>query len=162
MAHGKYEKYIVTELKPNIAVTPWHPPVPEAGKGKGGRIMYLDSEVVPGAFYVDCVWIIPGPDGKPTRDDRNPASKKLSEGIGPHAHDDYDEVIAFFGTDMEDPKDLGAEIELWLEDEKYILTKTCIVFVPRTVTHCPLKIHTIKRPVFHFTTAAMKIYYEGE
>ena len=54
MAETKYGKYIVTEVKPNIPGTSWHPPVTPVGKGQGGRIMYLDSEVAPGAFYKKC------------------------------------------------------------------------------------------------------------
>lgn len=32
--------------------------------------MFLDSEVVPDAFSVECVWIIPPPEGFPETDDR--------------------------------------------------------------------------------------------
>ena len=64
MAESKYGKYIVTELKRNIVEAPWSPPVSAAGKGKGGRLLFLDNEVVDGAFYLECVWIMPAPKGR--------------------------------------------------------------------------------------------------
>ena len=33
-----------------------------------------------------------------------------------HAHE-FDEVVTFIGNNVEDPYDLGGEIEFWLEDE---------------------------------------------
>ena len=54
MTESKYRKYIVSELKPKIVEAPWSPKLaPE----RAFRMFYLDSEVVEGAFYVDCVWI---------------------------------------------------------------------------------------------------------
>ena len=40
MATRKYEKYIITQVKPNLGTTAWHGAVPEAAKGSGGRIVY--------------------------------------------------------------------------------------------------------------------------
>jgi hypothetical protein len=79
-------------------------------------------------------------------------------GPSSHAHD-YDEVIAFFGTDLNDPDDLGAEVELWLEDEKHIITKTSLVFVPAGLRHCPLIFLKVDKPVFHYTTGPGKMYF---
>lgn len=142
----KYGKYIVTDLKQHIVEADWTPKnIKGAGKGKGGRILFLDSEVVPGAFYVETVWLMPnpkGPSGPPTE---------------PHKHD-WDEILGFFGTDMDDPYDLGGEIELWLEDEKHTLTRTCIVFVPAGMMHCPLTVKRIDKPIFEFTTGPGTMY----
>jgi hypothetical protein len=46
--------------------------------------------------------------------------------------------------------ELGGEIEFWLEDEKYMLTKSCIIFVPKGMKHCPIVFRRIDRPIFHF------------
>ena len=46
--------------------------------------------------------------------------------------------------------DLGGEIEFWLEDEKYLLTRSCLIFVPAGMKHCPIKFIRIDRPIFHF------------
>ena len=77
------------------------------------------------------------------------AAKK--RGPGPHTHD-YDEVIAFFGTDLNNPYDLGAEVELWLGDEQHIINKTSLVFIPAGLKHAPLIFRRVDQPIFHFTT----------
>ena len=67
-----------------------------------------------------------------------------------HTHDS-DEIIGFFGNNPEDPYDLGGEIEFWLEDEKHIITRSCLLFVPAGMKHCPLILRRVDRPIFHFT-----------
>jgi hypothetical protein len=153
MAKTKYGKYIISEMKQPAAEAPWNPPITNAGKGKGGRVLFLDSEIMPGAFYMECVWIMPRP---PLTEKGIEAAKRVSPGS--HAHD-YDEVIAFFGTDTNDPYDLGAEVELWLGDEKHIITKTSLVFIPAGLKHCPLIFLKVDRPVFHYTTGPGKMYF---
>ncbi len=153
MAETKYGKYIVDALQHPKVEAPWNPPVTEAGKGKGGRVLYMDSNNVPGAFYMECVWVLPRP---PLDKAGIEAAKK--RGPGPHAHD-YDEVIAFFGTDINNPHDLGAEVELWLGDEQHVITKTSLVFIPAGLKHAPLIFRRVDRPVFHYTTGPGKSYF---
>jgi hypothetical protein len=147
----KYGKYIVDTLQQPKEEASWSPPdLGEAGKGKGGRVLYLDSNVAPGAFYMECVWVLPRPAGT------GPAGARRV-GTESHSHD-YDEVIAFFGTNPDDPHDLGAEVELWLGDEKHIITKSSLVFIPAGLKHCPLTFLRVDRPVFHYTTGPGKMY----
>ena len=148
MAETKYGKFIVTELKKNIVEAPWSPTLTKAGGGQGGRVLFMDDEVVPGAFYIETVWILPRTEEE--------AAKRV--GTKAHTHD-YDEVIAFFGSNPNNPGDLGAEAELWLGDEKHILTRTCMVFVPKGLKHCPLTFTRVDRPVFHFTVGPGKMYF---
>ena len=143
MAESKYGKYIVTELKQNIVDPPWSPVLtPE----RALRVLWLDNEVVEGAFYMECVWILPW------------EGRALREGTKTHVHD-YDEALAFFGTNLEDPYDLGGEIELWLGDERHVITKSCLVFIPKGLKHCPLNVRRVDRPIFHFTTGPGKMYF---
>jgi hypothetical protein len=51
-----------------------------------------------------------------------------------------------------DPHDRGGEIELWLEDEQHIITRSSLVFIPKGLRHCPLRIRRVDRPIFHFST----------
>jgi hypothetical protein len=153
MPGTKYGKYIVNKLIPPAEEPAWNPPVSAAGKNKGGRTLYLDSQIVPGAFYMECVWVMPRP--RLTLEAIEAAKKR---GPGPHSHE-YDEVIAFFGTNHEDPYDLGAEVELWLGDEKHIITKTSLVFIPAGLKHCPLVFVQVDKPVFHYTTGPGKMYF---
>jgi hypothetical protein len=143
----KYGKYIVTQLKPNIAEASWTNPVQPAAKGRGGRVLFLDSEVVPGAFYVEVAF------GGPRKTKQEPRS--VAE---PHKHN-YDEVLAMFGTDINDPYELNGEVEFWLGDEKHIITKSCIIFIPKGLMHCPLIYRNVKKPIFSFTTHHGEMYY---
>lgn len=130
MAELKYKKYILTELKipEELQKT-----AAEYAK-RATRILWLDNEVIEGAFHVNCSWY-----WKSTDEDTAPA----------HTHD-FDEVIAFFGSDPQNPHDLGGEIEFWLEDEKYILKNSCLIFAPKGLKHCPLRVLRVDRPIFHF------------
>ncbi len=151
MAETKYGKYIVSTLMPPPDEAPWAPPISVAGKGKGGRLFFLDANTAPGAFYTECVWVLPRPAGT------GPAPGR-TVGTEAHTHD-YDEVIAFIGTDLNDPYDMGAEVELWLEDEKHIITRSSLVFIPAGMKHCPLTFLRVDKPVFHFTTGPAKKYF---
>ena len=132
MAKSKYSKYIVTELK-----IPEEKKIIAADYAKyARRILWMDENVVAGAFHMNTAWYL--------KDTRTLESK-------PHTHD-TDEIIGFFGNNAEDPYDLGGEIEIWLEDEKKILTRTCMLFVPAGMKHCPLILRRVDRPIFHFTT----------
>ncbi len=155
MTASKYGKYIVTELKKGIKVPSFRPGevLEEARPGEQRRmnhVIWMDSEVVPGSFYSECVWFFP---------DREP--EKLGQ-TGPEAHTHpFEEVITFFGTNPDDPHDLGGEIELWLEDEQFILTKSFLAYIPAGMKHCPLRMRRIDRPIFHFTLGPGKAY-EGK
>lgn len=148
MAKTKYGKYIISELKQPAIEPDWNPPVSAVGKGKGGRLLYLDSKNVPGAFYMECVWALPHPEVK---------TKAKKVGTDFHAHD-YDEIIGFIGTDLDNPYELGAEAELWLRDEKHIINKTSLVFIPAGLKHA-LYFLRVDRPVFHYTTGPAKMYF---
>ena len=105
-------------------------------------MVYLDDDVLKGAFYVECVWFWKGTE-KPE--------------VEAHTHP-FDEVITFFGTNPDDPQDLCGEVEIWLEDEQYLLTKSCLIFVPKGMKHCPLHIKRVDRPIFHFTAGPAAKY----
>lgn len=153
MAKTKYGKYILSEYKKPTEEAPWSPPnLGGVVKGKGGRVLYMDSEIVPGATYMECVWVMPRPAGTA------PAAPGRRVSTETHTHD-YDEVIAFIGTDTNNPYDLGAEVELYLGDERHIITKTSLVFIPAGLKHCPLIFLRVDRPVFHYTTGPGKMYF---
>jgi quercetin dioxygenase-like cupin family protein len=142
MAESKYGKYIVNELK-----------MPESKKKIAGeyakyatRILWLDDSVVEGAFHMNTAWYL--------------KAAATLENVS-HTHDS-DEIIGFFGNNPEDPYDLGGEIEIWLEDEKHILTRTSLIFVPAGMKHCPLILRRVDRPIFHFTTVPGGQYIKDE
>ncbi len=67
-----------------------------------------------------------------------------------HTHD-ADEYLIFLGGQ---PPDLfssfDAEIDFWLgeEMEKYTITKPTIIYIPSGLSHCPLNLRKITKPVF--------------
>lgn len=128
-------KYIITQPKENLVVPNWGGNLSDT---RSTRMMYLDSDVRPGAFYVEVVWFWP-------------TQEEDTSSPDPHSHE-FDEVIGFFGTDKNNLNDLGATIELWIDNEKNIITETFLAFIPKGIVHCPLKILDIERPVFHFAT----------
>ncbi len=148
MAAGKYSKYIVTDLKkeiklPGFRSTEVLSALPAGRRRRMNHVIWMDDEVVPGALYSECVWFFP---------DEMVNVNKLNKGKGPDAHTHpFTEIITFFGTNYDDPTELGGEVELWLEDEKYVLTRSFLCYVPAGMKHCPLKLEKIRRPIFHFT-----------
>ncbi len=103
------------------------------------HLLSLNDSVAKGALYFDAVWMT-GLHG--------------SHGVQievQHSHD-FDEILGFFGSKMDNPRDLDAEIELWLEDEQYFITKSALVYVPRGMKHLPLYFRRIGSPVLFFTS----------
>lgn len=134
----KYEKYILTELK-----------VPkdlqyrqEQYSKRATRILWLEDEIMEGASSVILSWYWK-------------ATEK--EGTPSHVHD-YDEILGFIGSDPQNPHDLGGEVEYWMEDEKYILKKSCLIWTPKGLRHCPLKVTRVDRPILFLAISMAKKY----
>jgi hypothetical protein len=145
MDDKNYGKYVITEQRfPKPLLDMQADP-----KNKGPRILYLDDNVIPGAFYLSAAWW-------------TKASSPGEKGDPPSHSHDFDEVIAFFGSNPEDPLDLGGEIELWLGGEQHLINRTCLVFIPRGISHCPIKIRRLDRPILHFSTAPSYTYSKQE
>jgi mannose-6-phosphate isomerase-like protein (cupin superfamily) len=129
MSKGKYDKYVIQELK-----APFSPKEAVDYAKYAKRILWIDNDVVPGAFQMSCSWYIkPFPNSPPT-----------------HTHD-VNEIIGFFGSDPNDPHNLHGEVELWLGDQKQTITKTAMVFIPAGLKHCPLLIKRIDKPIFCYS-----------
>ncbi len=145
MAHWD-EKYFVTDLKKNIVNADWTPILTE---DEGSLLIKMDSEVRPGAFYMDTSWYWPG----------DWPAHKGEEGVAKEHVHDYDEAIAYIGTDPNDIYDLCGEVELWVDGKQNILDRTFIAFIPAGIKHCPLIIRRVDRPIFHFTAGMAKKYF---
>jgi mannose-6-phosphate isomerase-like protein (cupin superfamily) len=125
-----YSKYIVTELKTPV----FKPEFVEAYKKFATRILWMDKNVVPGAFQMNTSWYC----------------KPANHAPVPHHHD-VDEIIGFFGGNPDDPYNLNGEVEMWMDGQPYHLTKSTLLFAPAGMDHCPLIIHRADRPIFHFS-----------
>jgi hypothetical protein len=65
--------------------------------------------------------------------------------------------LAFFGTDRGDPNDLCGELEIWLEDEKHVITKNCAIYIPKGLKHGPVGFNRIDKPIFHNVSGRIKM-----
>ena len=138
MAELKYQKYILTDLK-----------LPEDAQNRlaeyskrATRILWLEDWIIEGAPSVICSWY-----WKATE----------TEGSPSHIHD-FDEVIGFFGSDLQNPHDLCGEVEFYLEDEKYTLDKSCLIYVPKGMRHCPLRVTRVEKPIFFLAISMTSKY----
>jgi hypothetical protein len=143
IAPSKTSKYVVTELK-----MPESKQKIDAEYSKfAKRILWMDDKVVEGAFHMNVAWYL------------KPTAKTIED--KPHVHD-TDEIIGFFSSDPDNPYDLGGEVEIWLEDEKHVIDRSVMIFVPAGMVHCPLVIKRVDRPIFHFTTVTGGQYNKAE
>ncbi len=136
-------KYVVTQLKMPESKQKIDAEYSRFAK----RVLWLDDNVVEGAFHMNVAWYL------------KPTEKTIED--KPHVHD-TDEIIGFFGNNPEDPYDLGGEVEIWLEDEKHVIDRSAMIFVPAGMVHCPLVIKRVDRPIFHFTTVSGGQYNKTE
>jgi hypothetical protein len=125
MSKLKYVQYLISEPNPNL---------PEFAFMRT-RILHSSKDIVSGALWTNCVWYYKGSDSVLTK---------------AHTHD-CDEIIAFIGSNPNDPHDLGGEIEMWMSDEKYVITRSTLVVAQKGLVHCPLIIRKVDKPMFHFT-----------
>jgi hypothetical protein len=124
----KYQNLFITEQLASKKQFADHPIL--------NRILRLDDDSLKGSpLTIQIAWVIAG---------SNPGS------IEAHTHN-FDEVIGFVASNPIDQHDLGAEIEIWLDDEKYILNTSFLVFVPSGLKHCPLTVRNITKPILHLS-----------
>ncbi|MCD8330080.1 MAG: hypothetical protein LUC27_05245 [Lachnospiraceae bacterium] len=140
---GEKGRYILQELKdPGMGT----PEFQEMYRKFSKRILWIDNNVMPGSFQMNTAWYYAVPEKDPVFEE--------------HVHE-YDELIGFFGSDPENPYDLGAELDVTLDGEVHRLTKTSLLFVPAGVPHMPLSIRRVDRPVFHFSIVVGPEYNGG-
>jgi hypothetical protein len=148
MAKAKWDKkYFVTELQDVVGAAPWSPIFTD---NEARRVLSLDSNVMKGAFYMETAWFLPGDWPEKTKNDP-------THTIGEHVHD-YDEVIAWVGTDPNDRYNLNGEVEIWVDGKQNFMDKSFLCFVPAGTKHGPINIRKITKPMFHFTSGVGKKY----
>lgn len=140
---GEYGKYVIQDLKTPAFSTEFV----EFYKTYAKRLLWMDSNVVPGAFQMNISWYMNASDVRPLF--------KHEE----HFHDN-DELIGWLGSDPNDPYDLGGIIEVGIGGELHRLTKSSILFMPAGLKHLPLSIIELHRPILHFSIS-MSGYYGG-
>ncbi len=107
------------------------------------RILWMDGDVCEGAFQMNTAWYFAVPERDPI--------------FTEHTHD-YDELLGFFGSNPDDPYDLGGVIEFSLNGEARRLTRSTMIWLPGGSTHNPMRILEVKRPIFHFSIVTNSVY----
>ena len=75
--------------------------------------------------------------------------RKPFKGDNPcHTHN-FQEFIAWYGGNPDDPEDFGGEVVFYFgeELEKHVFTRPTIVSLPPGLPHCPLEITRVDRPI---------------
>lgn len=145
MGEGKYGKYFLTE--PRVENVAYHPVKNVKGVTFPDEV-YLDGAIIEGSpVVVDIGWRFQIPEPDPVE--------------WTHTHG-FDEVLCFIGTDPENPRDLGGEIEFHIGDEKHTFNKTTTIYVPKGVPHCPFMHKRVDRPFLLVVFALTDKYPSAE
>ena len=78
-------------------------------------------------------------------------------------HHDVDEYLFFLGGQLPDLTDnFDAEIEIFLgpEYERHVITKPCILYIPRGLEHNPMDIKRVGKPLL-FMPLLLAPYFNG-
>ena len=137
---GKYDKNICTTLQKRDML-PGPSPVERDKLAAAGKrismehILWIDNEVIPGAFYGETTYIwpttYPGQIGweeqmkLPTND----------KPMFPHSHD-FPELLSWWGTDPDHPEDFTPG-GLIMEDEVIPLESSWVAYIPAGMLHMP-------------------------
>lgn len=131
-----YEKYFAF-AEPNAKGM-----IPPVSGDARAEVITMDNKLVEGCIFSNANWI-----RKPFR----------REGLYKH---NSDALMMFIGGDNNDPENLNAEIELWIENDRLVLTDTCIVFVPAGVAYGNMEARNVAKPVFTYMCHANTDVYE--
>ncbi len=127
---GKYDKNFI-EYDPKE----WPNAMKMDGKGPHRMITQIDDHIARGSFFYMIHWVVPY--GIPVA------------GIGhpPHLHKEG-EFLFHIGTDSDNPRDLGGEVEMYMgeEQERHVFNRTKAIWIPGGLIHSPLKTLKCTRP----------------
>lgn len=130
---GRWEKNLIQKPRYELgaSVTPI--------KGRQFPTMtFMNNELVPGSnVYIEMGWVYTMPDPNPH--------------IPEHEHSDSDEIVMHIGSDVNNPEDLGGEIEFVVGGEPLTINKTSALYVPKGVVHGPLTFKKVNRPMLQMT-----------
>ena len=106
---------------------------------KNARI--INSDIIPGATHLSLVhYVNPGLHDTPT-----------------HTHD-VDEIVGFFGSDPEDVDSLNGVMRFFIDGEWVEFDKSCFIFIPAGVEHCPYEVVSLEKPIIHISMLPTSTY----
>lgn len=139
MAEQKYGDLILSDLK-------YEPPMSmdfrELYRRFADRVLWIDGNLVPGAFQMNVSWYKAVPEIDPIFAEHRHASA---------------EIIGFFGSDPEDPYNLHGKIQVDIDGEAHTITRSSLIFFPPNLPHA-IHIYEVDQPIFHFSVVTESAY----
>lgn len=137
MVNSRYGKYIITE--PKFITEMAHHDFTEVSGFTFPDEVYIDRDLIREANqWLDINWIW---------DKTTPR-----ELPGVHSHP-FAEIVLLIGSDAKNLRDLGGEVEWGMGDgddaEKFVLTSTTAIYVPKRLLHGPLVYKRVDRPILN-------------
>jgi hypothetical protein len=155
---GKYDQYIITKLYKRDQIPGPTPPERDQLAAEGLRIrmehvLWVDSDVIPGAYYGESTWIWPL--SYPNQIAPDVLAKRMGnqKPMFPHAHD-FPEILSWWGTDPEHPEDTST-MGMIMGDEEIRLEKSWVGYIPAGMLHMPTRVERGRistKPVLHWTS----------
>ena len=142
---GKYAKNYVQDLQTPPGMM--NPEFAELYNKFAKRILWMDGNVVPGAFQMNTAWYHSVPERDP---------------IFPEHEHPYPEILGFFSSSLDDPNNLNATIEFALDGEMHSMTRSTMIYIPAGLKHGPMRILKVDKPVFHFSVVMNAEYAEAK
>ena len=167
---GRFDKYICTTLEKRHVLPPPTPAERDRLAAMGRRIPmehvhWIDSDVIPGAYYGETVWMWPPEYPHQVMWEPLAAEGYETPNMFPHAHA-FPELLAWWAANPEDPGDIGP-MAMQIADEIIPLTSSWVAYIPGGLPHMPVfysgtrsQIHT--RPTFHWTSGPGGLYTRGD
>lgn len=135
----KYDHLILSDLRYE---PPMSPEFRDIYERFAKRILWIDGNLVPGAFQMNTSWYNEVP--------------ALDPIFAEHSHESA-EIIGFFGSDPNDPYHLHGEIQIDLDGEAHVISRSSLIFLPPNLPHA-IHIRRVDQPIFHLSVVAESTY----
>ena len=161
---ANYDKYICTTLQKRHMLPGPSPEERDKLAAEGRRIsmehvLWIDDEVIPGAYYGESTWIWP-----PSYPNQITWEELTKRGLQtptmfPHVHD-FPELLSWWGTDPDHPEDTSA-MGMLMDDEDIPLDRSWVAYIPANMPHMPTRSpggRVTSLPVCHWTSGPGGVY----
>jgi hypothetical protein len=164
---GAYDRYICTKLMKRDMLPGPTPEERDRLAAEGLRIrmehvLWIDSDVIPGAYYGESTWI--WPESYPRQVSQEELARRTTNQKPMFAHvHDFPELLSWWGTDPDHPEDTS-DMGLIMDDEEIWLNRSWVAYIPAGVKHMPTRkpgARVSGRPVFHWTSGPGSYTREG-
>jgi hypothetical protein len=153
----EFDKYICTTLHKRHLLPGPTPEQRDQLAADGLRIrmehiFWIDSDVIPGAYYGEATWI--WPESYPGQITPEELAKRTTpiKPMFPHAHS-FPELLSWWGSDPDNPQDTS-EMAMIMGDEEITLDNSWVAYIPAGMMHMPKWVpngRTTEKPVNHWT-----------